>query len=580
MREAREEREGVELKHSVGDTEGVRRGVRDEVPAPLSLREAEGLRDMEGEGESEEDPRPERVPEGDWVVEELRHRVGDPDRVRVPETEEVGGEEGVVEAEVLWERDGVWDPEEVRHRVGEREGDMELEGVPEALGVPLAQGVEEGEAKAEAVPPVRVDDSVPLAQPLSVTEGVEDLEGSGERVWEGHPEEEGLGLGLFDGERVELLHGLVLGVRVGLLLREGDTVVVGLAVPLPWEEEGEGVVEEDRHSVVVWVGEREWEVVAVPPPPPLPSDPVRVGEFVGDTSGEEDELLEKELVAEVLGQGEAEGVKEEALEGRGERDWEGQPDDVALPSPPPAAAAPWERVGDLLEPLGQALELGVRERAVLRVPLGLVVSVPVGDTEGVWAGEVEALKHREGVKDREGVELPDRDASRVALLVSEPPMGDREGEGDTDPVPVPPTQVALGQPLLVIDTVEVLEGRGDRDKEGLPLGEREAAGLLVQEVVTHRDMEVVGDMVGVTGGLKDTRGEAVRGEGELLGLPDRVTEAQLVADWEEIIVPVLDPPLIEMEGMLVGVTDTEKVEDPLSSEPLGWGEALKHPDTE
>ena len=266
-------------------------------------------------------------------------------------------------------------------------------------------------------------------------------------------------------------------------------------------------------------------------PPPLPPDPVKVGEFVGDKSGEEEELLDRDVVTELLGQGEAEGVTKEVLEVRGERDWEGHPEEVALPSPP---AAPWERVGNLLEPLGQALELSVRENAVVRVPLGLIVSVPVGDREGVWMGEEEALKHREGVKVCEEVELSDRDAPSVALVDSDP-MGDKEGEGDIDPVPVPPTQVPLGQPLLVIDTVEVLEGGGDKDREELPLGEREIIGLFVQEEEKHREMEVVGDIVGVTRVLKDTSEEAVRGEGELLGLPDRVTVAHPVGDGEELV---------------------------------------------
>ena len=120
-----------------------------------------------------------------------------------------------------------------------------------------------------------------------------------------------------------------------------------------------------------------------------------------------------------------------------------------------------------------------------------------------------------------------------------------------------------------MDTVEVLEGMGDTDRVWLPLGEREGVELLVQEVVTHREMEVVEDTVKVAGALKDTPEEGVRGEGELLGLPDRVTATQLVGDWEAVELPVVDPPLHDKEGLLVGVVEMEKVGDPLSFEPLG-----------
>ncbi len=147
----------------------------------------------------------------------------------------------------------------------------------------------------------------------------------------------------------------------------------------------------------------------------------------------------------------------------------------------------------------------------------------------VSSGVEEALKHWEGVEDWEGVKPEDGDAPSVPLLDCEGVV-EPEGEGDTDPVPVPPTQVVLGQPLLVMDTVEVFEAMGDMDRELLPLGEREGEELLVQEVVTHREMEVVEDTVGVTGVLKDIPEEGVRGEGELLGLPDRVTETHPVGD--------------------------------------------------
>ncbi len=403
----------VEDCESEGDAEALGQGVEEKEvvghPVPLRLEVAVGQREAVTVGHLDTllQPLTERVLHGDEVL------------VLVPEGQE--------EALML----GDWECEEV----GEGRLDAEIDGVGVELGemVPLLQAVGlrvkegvrlgQGEGLREVIGEREFDTE-------AVTEGEEDKEPVTEVLKVGLTVEERDTVGLCEGEKVseavgvDLSTPLELGVRVAepvalwQALAQPERVELGqmdgdvLMLPLP---DMEFVTEAEEQLLTmgvfvrVSVGIAEKESVW---------DRVRQGEEVKVTLGETVELPEREGVG--LVEGEAEGLRER------EEHPVPVPVTEAVAQRVPEPVGEVERVGvsvlltlGLADALAQAEEERLEEPQALEVKLpptfepevlGVLLSVPQAEVEGVVVCDMEAQEVLEGEAGGEEVKLGEAEA--------------------------------------------------------------------------------------------------------------------------------------------------------------------------
>ena len=434
----------------------------------------------------------------------------------------------------------VWEPEGEPLARELREGESELQGVGVPVALPL--GVRDGENVPQAlgdglggpdpVPPLNEDEGLPLAEPEGVPPPGEALRlpGTSEGVLRAVDVALRLGEALIEGE------GEGRAVRVptsgeGVLPTVVEALAVGAADTLTLRVDAP-----DPQLVVVPLGlpEREGEKEDVPVGRGLPEG--AAGVPVARSAVPEGELLTLHValpgaVPETL------AVTVPHKEGEGVWDGDAQPEECAdAEGGAEALSAPVS--------VGAAEEEGVARAELLPAP-GDNVALPVEQGVPVAVGVTKGEMETEAVVEDEALGGREAEGQGVALGESDAlPVADALPEGDTLTV-----HEALfcgedvGLRVAPCEGETLLEGTGERDAEGQPLGLGEGDVLAVGDALTRA--------VGVNVAQPVTEAD---GSADFDALPEKEGEPEWDAHAEG-----------EEEGMGVGELEGHKVGEDVPS---------------